>query len=455
MSNRGRARAAREAPLGRPALRAIRLVCAAAVAFVSAGHSAIPEWPEPEGGERPLLSPDRIKAETVVVLAHPDDEGVVAPLVARYARGEGQRVVHLYLTSGELGTNRVGMVRGPALGHLRLTELHWTLDRLGVAMFHTLGREDTGGTNNPAAVLDGWGREGTVGELTRHLRLLRPDRVLAWFPGPASSHAAHAASGAAALQACRAAANPASFPEQIATEGLRPHEVPEVWLFAQPEKVAYEPYPSAIGITEEARSHLLEARLDLRDGLSGLLYTDIAREAMREQRTVEATTFTSRLGPFEEPLILMRAWGGSAGEPLSLDAIPVFPVQIGFEESVAQEFLEALAGELDAPRLTGFFLPEAAAGPDGRMALNVKLTNTGKASLRGKASLELPAGWAAGRLEQELDLAPQETRILTWEPLTAPSPRPLRVPVGVRFHVGRRGGAEIRSSFVVMLPPDR
>ena len=82
----------------------------------------------------PFLLPDRIKTDTLVVLAHPDDEGVIAPLLARYALDEKQRVINIYMTSGEYGTNKVGKLKGPAFGMLRMTELHWSLDRLGIAM---------------------------------------------------------------------------------------------------------------------------------------------------------------------------------------------------------------------------------------------------------------------------------------------------------------------------------
>src|SRR5262245_32145884 len=78
------------------------------------------------GSEPPLVFPDRVKADVALIVAHPDDEGAAAPLLARWGLEEKKRVVAIYLTSGDLGTDRVGRVRGPAFGYMRLTELHWT-----------------------------------------------------------------------------------------------------------------------------------------------------------------------------------------------------------------------------------------------------------------------------------------------------------------------------------------
>ena len=80
-------------------------------------------------------------------------------------------------------------------------------------------------SEDPAEVLDSWDRERTLRELTRFIRLFRPERVITWFPGPVSSHVDHVAAGGAALLACRAAASPEAYPEQMMTEGLRPHRV--------------------------------------------------------------------------------------------------------------------------------------------------------------------------------------------------------------------------------------
>jgi len=404
-------------------------------------------------GAELLLVPDRIKADTLVVLAHPDDEGVVAPLVARYALGESQRVVHLYLTAGEKGADRVGAVAGESLGLMRLTELHRTLDRLGVFMFHALGRPDVIRARGPEDVLSQWGREETVGDLVRFLRLTRPEQVLTWFPGPASEHDAHAAVGAAVLLACRAAADAAAYPEQMESENLRAYEVPEVWLFAQPEKVSYQPFPSVFGVSDEAGANVRDIPVAVPDERTGILYTDIAGQAMIEQRTIGAITFTSARGPWVEPLRLMRPWGGAAPGMLSLDEIGPARAGIDLPPSVLQAFLAATAREVDAPRLTGFFDPEVELDPSGDLTIAAAISNPGAGTLRGKAGLSLPEGWTTAEGEQSLALAPGERRTFSWTITARPASVPERSPAAVKVRLKGGGEDEIVSRFVLKILP--
>jgi LmbE family N-acetylglucosaminyl deacetylase len=162
---------------------------------------------------------ERIQADLLVILAHPDDEGVVAPLLAREAAERKKRVAVVYLTDGRNGTNRAGDLRGRPFGIVRLAEVHWTLDRLGVSIFHCLELPDGQGRGDPAQVLRAWGRERTTGSLVRLIRLLRPREILTWFPGPAASHMDHMAAGAAAMLAAKAASDDGAFRAQSSNRG--------------------------------------------------------------------------------------------------------------------------------------------------------------------------------------------------------------------------------------------
>jgi LmbE family N-acetylglucosaminyl deacetylase len=380
------------------------------------------------------MVPDRIKAEVVAVLAHPDDEGVIAPLLARFALVDGERVVALYLTMGEMGTDRVASIRGPAFGLMRLTELHRTLDRLGVAMFHDLGRADLSPPDDPAALLASWDRDRTVSELTRFLRLLRPDRLMLWLPGPASGHTAHMAAGAAALLAWRSAASGDVYPEQIASEGLRAWTVPEVLVFFQADKVAYSKYPDDADLA--SRSGLRIDRVPV-DGYEPSLRrraSDLAREAMKEQRSVGMGSGFERGGSFDAPLALIHV-EGERGTPPE-EAPGGLPLHLAIRPSGSQEFFERIASEARLPRLPRVFLPEATIRSGGAPQLTVTCVNEGRSRVEGRATLALPVGWTARPDGVKVSLGPSESVDLAWT-LDGPPPSD---PVFVRAEVVVDGG---------------
>jgi LmbE family N-acetylglucosaminyl deacetylase len=71
-------------------------------------------------------------AEILGILAHPDDDVTIGPLLAHYAaRGVAIRLV--YLTSGQVGVNLVGSEAGDALGALREEEARAACQAYGIA----------------------------------------------------------------------------------------------------------------------------------------------------------------------------------------------------------------------------------------------------------------------------------------------------------------------------------
>ncbi|MFW2349804.1 PIG-L deacetylase family protein [Qipengyuania sp.] len=66
----------------------------------------------------------------LVVLAHPDDELVMAPAIARAVR-EGAALTVVYATSGDVGPGVSGMEPGPELAAVREDEARCSIDALG------------------------------------------------------------------------------------------------------------------------------------------------------------------------------------------------------------------------------------------------------------------------------------------------------------------------------------
>jgi LmbE family N-acetylglucosaminyl deacetylase len=182
------------------------------------------------GQTEPATGADLLKTDILAVLAHPDDETMMAATVARYALVENKRVAHVYCTRGEGGGNMVGTQWGPALGILRERELRDCLDTLGVRDCHFLDQVDWAYTESASMTLEKWDREAAVEGLTRLIRALRPEVILTMSPFPSPGwHGHHQAAGMLAVEATSAAADPTQFPLQITREGLTVWRTPKLY----------------------------------------------------------------------------------------------------------------------------------------------------------------------------------------------------------------------------------
>ena len=82
-------------------------VCAAAI--VLAGVSMPPIVAQDLAPAPALLQPDsRFKADMLVVVAHEDDEVMIAGYLAKLAQDEHKRIAVVYVTNGDGGGNAVG-----------------------------------------------------------------------------------------------------------------------------------------------------------------------------------------------------------------------------------------------------------------------------------------------------------------------------------------------------------
>jgi LmbE family N-acetylglucosaminyl deacetylase len=120
----------------------------------------------------------------VAVFAHPDDERIVGPLLARYAR-EGHQVYLVIATDGRKGTREhAGIPAGDSLARVRQTEARCATDRLGVTPPVLLGLEDAGLASFAA-----------LGQLRQKLeelfRQLRPDALISFGPEGGTGHPDH------------------------------------------------------------------------------------------------------------------------------------------------------------------------------------------------------------------------------------------------------------------------
>ena len=163
----------------------------------------------------------------LVIQAHPDDvEFSSAGTVAKWI-AEGAHVTYCSLTSGDKGSSDAEMT-GERLAAQREIEQQAACDILGVKELRFLRYKDA--TLVPDLELRL--------ALTRVMRQVRPDVLLTFDPAMRYTgqgyinHPDHVATGEASLAAVfPSVRDRMTFPELLA-EGLEPHEIPEVYLYA-------------------------------------------------------------------------------------------------------------------------------------------------------------------------------------------------------------------------------
>ena len=180
----------------------------------------------------PALPPDnRLKADILLVVAHPDDETGVSAYLAKLL-DQHKRVEVVYLTHGEAGHNNMGPERGISLGAVRETEVRHALATLGIDNVWFLDGRDTP-SQNVLQSLANWNNGQALEEVVRMVRLTRPEVIITWLPGffIGENHGDHQASGVLSTEAFDIAGNSAVFPAQLAAatkinetllEGLQP-----------------------------------------------------------------------------------------------------------------------------------------------------------------------------------------------------------------------------------------
>ena len=209
-----------------------------------------------------------VTATVMHVTAHPDDEN--NSLLARQSHGQGLRVVLATATRGNGGQNEIGPELFEALGVLRSEELRAAHRFDGAEQM--FGRAiDFGYSFSVEETFRKWGKDEIVGDYVRLIRMTRPDVMITMRPDLHGGGQHHQASALIGLEAFRAAADPARYPEQI-TEGLRPWQASKVY------KVGY--YGFFRGEPEPPKgTRLVAIESDVYDPLLGRTYAEIGSDA--------------------------------------------------------------------------------------------------------------------------------------------------------------------------------
>jgi LmbE family N-acetylglucosaminyl deacetylase len=193
-----------------------------------------------------LREPDaRYKADILLVVAHPDDEGAATAYLAR-AIDEGKRVAVVYGTRGGNGGNEVGTEQASSLAAIREIEARRANATLGITNVWFLDGKDTAG-QDVLVSLANWEHGAALEQLVRLMRLTRPEVVLTFLPGTfiGEDHGDHQAAGVLATEAFDLAGDPTVFPNQVAEplkrleaylEGLRPWQPKKIYYFPDADR---------------------------------------------------------------------------------------------------------------------------------------------------------------------------------------------------------------------------
>lgn len=215
----------------------------------------------------------------LVILAHPDDEITIAPVLARVAR-IGGKVTLIYATSGDAGPGSSGLERGKELAKLREQEGRCAAFALGLEepVFWRLGD----GTLATMARAPESAAKQALALTTTAIDEIRPEVIMTWGPDGGYGHADHRMISAIVTQAVASmgADRPellyAAFP-QVETGALPQFES---WATTSPDlltdRILYK--PADLDATRDAMGcYVSQFPLPARQGLVRLLHEEVWR----------------------------------------------------------------------------------------------------------------------------------------------------------------------------------
>lgn len=134
----------------------------------------------------------------VAVFAHPDDETIVGPLLARYGREAGTKVYLVLLTNGEKGVTPFAKIpAGEALAAARAKEAECACQALGIEPPIRLGLPD-GGLASMQVMAQ------AAAKLRAAVDPLKPDAIVTWGPDGGYGHPDHRLTSALVTQIVQA-----------------------------------------------------------------------------------------------------------------------------------------------------------------------------------------------------------------------------------------------------------
>ena len=398
------------------------LVLSFAITLQAAAQTETQKPATPPAPQAAPQADQRMKADVLLIVAHPDDETGVSAYLAQLL-DQGKKVAAVYLTHGEAGHNNMGRERAASLGAIREMELRHAMAQLGVQNVWFLGGKDTP-SQDVLQSLGNWGHGKSLEEVVRMVRLTRPEVIISWLPGIfiGENHGDHQASGVLAVEAFDSAGDPSVFPAQLAQprkvnetllEGLQPWQPQKIYFFSDSSddkliKGKGPQYPTtAISPSHHLpywrvsmdtfRFHLTQYRTYI-EKLQSLNDEELEKLAGADQdgwsTPVELV--------FGKSLVQSTPTGdvfeGVQAQPLAFDRLPSpnprehkgVSIEIGGPWSFYDDF-RAAHDLVDLPKAD---VPEIAVAAGSTLQLPIILRNEDQEPVEIALSVNLPEGWA-------------------------------------------------------------
>ena len=399
---------------------------------------------------KPLAQADeRYKADILVVVAHPDDEGAVTPYLAR-ALDEHKRIAVIFGTRGSSGANEAGAEQAAALGAVREIEARNALTTMGISNVWFLPGRDTA-SQNVLQSLANWDHAECLAQLVQLVRLTRPEVILTFLPGTfiGEDHGDHQASGVLATEAFDLAGDPAAFSEQVAgpmkrleplLENLRPWQPKKIYYFADADREdifrGKGPDYSVKDISKTSKQPYWRIALDSFRAHQTQAKSYIDKIAQMDEAQIEKlATSEDGWGEDQHYVLGKSLVGGSVTgdifEGIMPGAIPFVRPEVSAEPTRPELSIE-LAGPWSfyadfrrAHALTNLphpEPPEIALEARGTMAIPLWIRNRTAKMQEITLSATLPAGWAAQSGTGKFTVAAQQTAAARIEVLLPPLP---------------------------------
>lgn len=381
------------------------------------------------------LPPDpRMKADILLIVAHPDDETAIGGYLAQAVFDEGKRVGIIYFNRGGGGGNSFGNEQSTAMGAIREIEARQAVAAFGITNVWFLDGRDTPGQDLFLS-LENWHHGARLEETVRLIRLTRPEVIITWLPHfvAGENHGDHQAAGVIATEAFDLAGDPTTYPEQVipprertdinnATEGLEPWQPKKLYYFSDASHPVNGPGPAfdlgAVSPSKKVPYYRLAAALHLPHRTQG----DVSQVAEKAITSGDFSDFQKWLGMihllFGKAIVSCRPEGGVFDGITSVPA--PFTQPPGYHHVPSHGVSLALGGAFgfyrDFWRSHGIesvgplVPPEISISAGSYFYLPLILRNDTNDSVTVRVASESPATWKELSGGAEYRLAPGEAR---------------------------------------------
>ncbi len=381
--------------------------------FILLGSVSFGQLPEAP----PSPGPDaRYKADILIMVAHPDDESVIASFLAREAVDGHKRIAVTFGTCGNAGGNTVGYEQAASLCAVRQIEVRRALASLGVMNVWFLGGVDTA-SQSPLISLETWNHGAALERAVRYVRLTEPDVIISWLPDYADgeNHGDHQAASVIANEAFDLAGNPLVFPEQVAapynyklignlTEGLRPWQAKKIYFFTN---ATHHDWIKGQGPVYDATEVSPSKHVPYYElGATELSYHQTQENAGPQGREA---VYKSMVDHFKHPVqfILGKSLVGGSRTADIFEGITPGPIPYHAPGVYQPKQHEGVSVELGGPylfyqrfwkahgleHLASLYAPEAGVGPGMEVSVPLIIRNDTDSAAKVSLTAAIPSGW--------------------------------------------------------------